>query len=88
MADKGLKSGSIVVLGDWTGDKFSHYRLLILHHTHSALMAATDLPVSMAEDIRLFAKTSGDTSLKMWLVARYRRTRPETHIINLKPHLI
>jgi hypothetical protein len=65
MTDKGLKSGGIVVLGDGTGDKIQPLRLLILHRTHSALMAATDLPVSMAEDIRLFAKTSGATSLKM-----------------------
>ena len=46
------------------------------YKTYSALRIATDLPVSMADDKRLFANTSGDTSLKIWLVARYRRMRP------------
>jgi hypothetical protein len=46
-------------------------RSLILYWTHSAWRVATDLPVSKTEDMQLFTKISRETSLKMWLVARY-----------------
>lgn len=37
--------------------------------------SANDLCVSSADERRLFTKTSGDVSLKMWLLARRRRIR-------------
>ena len=56
--------------------------------THSALIVATDFPVSRTEDIRLFAKTSGETSLKMWPVAKHLRIRPRPRIRFGKTRLI
>lgn len=43
--------------------------------THLAKISETFLPVSMKEEIRLFAKTSGATSVKMCSVASRRRQR-------------
>jgi hypothetical protein len=38
-------------------------------------MSSTDFMVSSIEDSLLFLKTSGDDSIKIWLVARRRRMR-------------
>ena len=43
---------------------------------HASRSWATDLPVSMYEDARLFAKTSGATSRRQWPVASRRRMWP------------
>ena len=42
--------------------------------THEALSCSVDLPESMKEESRLFAKTSGLTSRTQWYVARRRKT--------------
>lgn len=45
--------------------------------TNFAKISATSLPVSMIEETRLFAKTSGDTSVKICSVASRRRQRAD-----------
>jgi hypothetical protein len=49
--------------------------------TNFANSSSTDFLVSKADDRRLLANTSGDTSLKIWFVARRRRTRAD-HIMS------
>lgn len=43
--------------------------------THLLLMTSKDLPESRTDDRRLDANTSGESSRKMWLLARKRRMR-------------
>ena len=45
--------------------------------TYWSSSSCTEWPVSRAEEIRLFVKTSGDISLKTWCVARIRNTRAD-----------
>ncbi len=52
-----------------------------VERTDLLMISSIGFPVSSRDEIRLFANTSGDTSVKIWFVARRRKIRAGVPLI-------